>query len=132
MANIAARAVELPVSAPFHCRLMRHAAEEMKTHLSKIQFKLPQVPVISSVTGRPITSAEEISHLLENQITDTVQWYPAIEYLRNACQLRDWIAVGPTSVLANLLRKDFPQDRIRLVIKASDIHSPIMEPSGPV
>ena len=58
----------LPVSAPFHCSLMRPAAEKMKIEIEKINFKKPDVDIISNVTAKTISDANIIKKLLETQI----------------------------------------------------------------
>ncbi|CAG8539097.1 3904_t:CDS:10 [Paraglomus brasilianum] len=110
--QIAARAVDLPVSAPFHCVLMQPAADLMADALRETKFGQPIVPIISNVTAKPITSTAEIPSLLVQQITATVQWQKSIKY----CKERDidsFIAFGPGKVLANLLRKEYPMDHVR-------------------
>ncbi|CAG8555811.1 1227_t:CDS:2, partial [Paraglomus occultum] len=120
--QIAARAVDLPVSAPFHCVLMQPAADLMVDALTETKFKQPIVPIISNVTAKPITSIAEIPSLLVRQITATVQWQKSIKY----CKERDidsFIAFGPGKVLANLLRKEYPMDLVRSMANAEDIMS---------
>ncbi|KAG0054120.1 hypothetical protein BGZ83_011907 [Gryganskiella cystojenkinii] len=112
--KIAARAVDLPVSAPFHCSLMQPAAEEMKLALKTIDFKVPTIKIVPNVTARPQTlNAGDISHLLVQQVTGTVQWQDSITYLREREGVSDFVCLGPGKVLANLLKKDYPQDNIR-------------------
>ncbi|KAI9223829.1 acyl transferase/acyl hydrolase/lysophospholipase [Blastocladiella britannica] len=123
-ARIAARAVELPVSAPFHCRLMAPAAATMGPHLRATKFAAPRVPVISNVTMRPVGSTDEgPAELLVRQMTATVQWLPSIEYCRTQGGVRDWLVVGPNRVLANLIRKEYPTDRIVSVDTVEDVVS---------
>ncbi|ORZ34680.1 acyl transferase/acyl hydrolase/lysophospholipase [Catenaria anguillulae PL171] len=109
------------VSAPFHCRLMKAAADAMRPHLDATQFKMPKVPVISNVTVAPIASPDEIPGLLYQQITGTVKWQPSIQYLRERGRVRDWAVVGPNRVLGNLLRKDWPTDRVVIVEEGEEI-----------
>ncbi|CAG8439655.1 6484_t:CDS:2 [Diversispora eburnea] len=113
--RLAARAVDLPVSAPFHCKLMQPAAEMMKEALNGIKFQKPIVDVISNVTA-----TEEIPLLLFKQVTSTVQWQRSIKYCRGK-GLDNFILFGPARVLANLLKKDFPLDRIRPFTTVKDI-----------
>ncbi|RHZ76647.1 hypothetical protein Glove_194g25 [Diversispora epigaea] len=118
--QLAARAVDLPVSAPFHCKLMQPAAEMMKEALNGIKFQKPIVDVISNVTASPIKSEEEIPSLLFRQVTSTVQWQRSIKYCREK-GLNNFILFGPARVLANLLKKDFPLDHIRPFTTVKDI-----------
>ncbi|KAF9901724.1 hypothetical protein EC991_005763 [Linnemannia zychae] len=119
--KIAARAVDLPVSAPFHCSLMQPAADEMKVALKDIHFQKPVINVISNVTAKPITKVEDISDLLVQQVTGTVQWHTSIKYLRDQENVHDFISLGPGKVLANLLRKEYPLDFVKTVTTAEDI-----------
>ncbi|KAF9943220.1 hypothetical protein BGZ67_004999 [Mortierella alpina] len=119
--KIAARAVDLPVSAPFHCSLMQPAADAMKEALKDIHFKKPIINVISNVTAKPITKVEDISDLLVRQVTGTVQWHTSIGYLREQENVHDYISLGPGKVLANLLRKEYPLDFVKTVTTADDI-----------
>ncbi|KAF9359107.1 hypothetical protein BGX26_000128 [Mortierella sp. AD094] len=119
--KIAARAVDLPVSAPFHCNLMQPAADAMKEALKTVKFEKPIIDVISNVTAKPITKVEDISDLLVRQVTGTVQWHTSIGYLRDKENVHDYISLGPGKVLANLLRKEYPLDFVKIVTTAEDI-----------
>ncbi|KAF9184655.1 hypothetical protein BGZ51_003198 [Haplosporangium sp. Z 767] len=119
--KIAARAVDLPVSAPFHCSLMQPAADKMKEALKDIHFEKPVIKVISNVTAKPITKVEDISDLLVRQVTGTVQWHTSIGFLRDQENVHDYISLGPGKVLANLLRKEYPLDFVKTVTTTDDI-----------
>ncbi|CAG8617726.1 491_t:CDS:2, partial [Acaulospora colombiana] len=109
--RLAARAVDLPVSAPFHCKLMQPAAAHMQEALKGVKFEKPIIDVITNVTASPIQSADDIPSLLVRQVTSTVQWQRSIKYCRQA-GINNFILLGPARVLANLLKKDFPHDYI--------------------
>ena len=68
------RAMPLPVSAPFHCRLMQPAADAMAEALGKVTMKAPAVPVIANVLASPISDPAEIKKRLVEQVTGTVRW----------------------------------------------------------
>ena len=70
----AKRAMMLPVSAPFHCKLMQPAADVMARALADVVVKAPVVPVIANVLAAPLTEPVEILRRLVEQITDTVRW----------------------------------------------------------
>ncbi|KAF0449656.1 FabD/lysophospholipase-like protein [Gigaspora margarita] len=122
--HLAARALDLPVSAPFHCRLMQRAANIMKKAMSDIKFKKPIVDVISNVTANPIQSASEIPSLLVQQVTATVQWHKSVRYCKEN-EINNFILFGPARVLANLLKKDYPLDYVRPFTTVEDIQSHI-------
>ncbi|RKP10405.1 acyl transferase/acyl hydrolase/lysophospholipase [Thamnocephalis sphaerospora] len=121
--RLAARAVDLPVSAPFHCSLMKPAAAALDPALKKVAFKTPVVDVISNVTARPHGKAEEISPLLLQQVTARVQWYRSVEYCKTAGNTRHWLAFGPGRVLANLMRKEHPLDPLKHVDSVQEIEA---------
>ncbi|GJJ72069.1 [acyl-carrier-protein] S-malonyltransferase [Entomortierella parvispora] len=118
--KIAARAVDLPVSAPFHCALMHPAAEEMTEALKSIDFKPPSTSVVSNVTARPLLNEDVISSLLVQQVTETVQWHESISFLREQ-GVSDFLCLGPGKVLANLLKKEYPHDNIQSMATVDDI-----------
>ncbi|KAG0749729.1 hypothetical protein G6F57_004315 [Rhizopus arrhizus] len=109
--RFAARAVDLPVSAPFHCPLMRPAADVMEEAIKKVEIKKPCVDVISNVTAKPYANAEEIPQLLVQQIMATVQWERSINYCKGQ-DVDEFLCFGPGKVLANLLKKEYPLDKI--------------------
>ncbi|KAF9326531.1 hypothetical protein BGZ91_001891 [Linnemannia elongata] len=113
--NIAAKAVDLPVSAPFHCSLMEPAARVMKDALADISFKQPIIPIVSNVQAQPIESSNDIPGLLVQQVTDTVQWRRSLVNLHSQQQqydISEYICIGPGKVICNLLRKEYPLDTI--------------------
>ena len=65
----AKRCVALPVSAPFHCALMRPAAEKLAAELTRVRFGTPRVPVISNVEAEAIRDPARMPALLEQQVT---------------------------------------------------------------
>jgi [acyl-carrier-protein] S-malonyltransferase len=66
------RAIPLPVSAPFHCRLLKPAADAMAEALAKIEIKAPVVPVVANVLAAPISDPDEIRRRLVEQVTGTL------------------------------------------------------------
>lgn len=70
----AKRAMELLVSAPFHCALMQPAADEMKAALAETTISAPVVPVIANVTAQAVSDGDTIRDLLVQQVTGSVRW----------------------------------------------------------
>src|SRR5436190_548310 len=70
----AKRAMLLPVSAPFHCKLMQPAADAMAEALAGVTIKTPASPLVSNVLAAPITDPDEIRRRLIEQVTGTVRW----------------------------------------------------------
>ncbi|KAI9363414.1 acyl transferase/acyl hydrolase/lysophospholipase [Zopfochytrium polystomum] len=120
--GFAGRSIALPVSAPFHCSLMSPAAEKMKPALDGTTFSDPIIDVISNVTGKPFNHPDEIGRLLTDQITKTVQWQRSIQYARED-GVQEWIAVGPSRVLSNLLKKEYPLDVVRCISSEADVRA---------
>jgi [acyl-carrier-protein] S-malonyltransferase len=72
------RAMLLPVSAPFHCRLMAPAAEVMQEALEQVHLLSPTVPLITNVSAAKASEPEEIKRLLVEQVTATVRWRESV------------------------------------------------------
>jgi [acyl-carrier-protein] S-malonyltransferase len=75
------RAVPLPVSAPFHCALMKPAADRMAVALEAISLSAPQVPLISNVRAAPAAGMHEVKDLLVRQVTGVVRWRESVAYM---------------------------------------------------
>lgn len=103
------RALPLPVSAPFHCSLMKPAAEAMAEALAKVAIKPPAVPVIANVLALPISDPDEIRRRLVEQVTGTVRWRECTLYMAQN-GVTDVYEIGAGKVLAGLVKrihKDF-------------------------
>jgi [acyl-carrier-protein] S-malonyltransferase len=100
----AKRAVALPVSAPFHCALMRPAAERLAIELARVRFRDPRTPVITNVEAAPNTSAARIPTLLEEQVTAPVRFIESVRKLA-ALGVTRVIEIGPGSVLTGLVAR---------------------------
>jgi [acyl-carrier-protein] S-malonyltransferase len=100
----AKRAVPLPVSAPFHCALMRPAAVKLAAELARVRFRDPRVPVITNVEATPNASAARIPALLEEQVTAPVRFTESVRKLA-ALGVTRVIEIGPGSVLTGLVAR---------------------------
>jgi [acyl-carrier-protein] S-malonyltransferase len=98
------RAMLLPVSAPFHCALMKPAADAMADALSKVKIRAPKIQVIANVTAEPVKDPAEIVKLLVAQVTGTVRWRQSVAYLA-ANGVTRIVEVGPGRVLAGLVKR---------------------------
>lgn len=101
----AKRAILLPVSAPFHCRLMTPAADLLAADLERVTFLDPAIPVVTNVDARAVTRRADARDCLIRQVTGAVRWVESIEALRGACAATTFIEVGPGRVLTGLLRQ---------------------------
>lgn len=99
----AKRVVPLPVSAPFHCALMKPAQERLAADLAATAFADLSVPLVQNVTGRLTTSGEEARTGLVEQVPGTVRWTDSIRLLIGE-GVTHWVEVGAGGVLSGLLK----------------------------
>lgn len=100
----AKRALMLPVSAPFHCRLMDPVAEKFSRELEAAGIDDAAFPVVANATARPQTAAGEIRKNLIAQVNGPVRWTETIEYMIGQ-GIDTFVEVGPGKVLTGLVRK---------------------------
>jgi [acyl-carrier-protein] S-malonyltransferase len=100
----AERAVPLDLSAPFHCSLMRMIEDEFAGELAGYPFAEPKLPVISSVTGRPVRSAAEARSLLCRQLAGPVRWTDVLAQAQY-CGVTDYVEIGPGRVLCGFANR---------------------------
>jgi len=100
----AKRAILLPVSAPFHCSLMRPAQERLAVDLQKLKFAAPKIPVVSNVYAKPVEDAESSREALIRQVTGSVNWSDSMQLLI-ARGIQTFVEVGPGRVLCGLMRQ---------------------------
>jgi [acyl-carrier-protein] S-malonyltransferase len=100
----AKRAVVLPVSAPFHCRLMKPAGERLGEVLSQVELKDPQVPVVTNVDAEMTSSAANIRSALLRQASAPVLWEDSMRVLREE-GVDTFVEVGPGTVLSGLIKR---------------------------
>ena len=86
--------IKLPVSAPFHCKLMQKATEIMKIEIEKLSIKNPKNILISNVTGKKIENSSEIKDLLIKQIESRVRWRESVKYMIDN-GVNNFIEIGP-------------------------------------
>lgn len=94
----------LPVSAPFHCELMKPAQDKLADYLSKLDFKDSHTPIISNVTAKPETSGSKLRELLIQQVTAPVLFTSMIKFLKSA-GVEQLIEIGPGKTLTNLVKR---------------------------
>ena len=97
------RAIILPVSASFHCELMKNASIKMQDEIVNYEFNPFEVPLYSNVTSE-ICNYDSIKNLLVDQIISKVRWREILEnMIRDGVQ--NFIEIGPGNVLTNLIRR---------------------------
>jgi [acyl-carrier-protein] S-malonyltransferase len=98
------RSIKLPVSAPFHCSLMRPAADVMQKALAAVTIRPPVVPLIANVTAEAVSDAAKIRELLVKQITAPVRWRESVLYMK-AQGIGQLVECGAGAVLAGLTKR---------------------------
>jgi [acyl-carrier-protein] S-malonyltransferase len=115
----AKRAVPLPVSAPFHCPLMRPAQQRLAADLAATTFQDLAVPLINNWQAREIRSGADARIGLVEQVPNPVRWVETIRYLASAGVTKA-IEVGPGAVLSGLVRSIEPSIECRKFGEAAD------------
>lgn len=116
----AKRAIALPVSAPFHCPLMKKAADEMAIHIAQITFNAPSIPVITNVTGEPISSPDDLKQGLIDQVCGQVRWRESVLFMEHA-GVSKTLEVGSGKVLTNLVKRIAPGIEATNFAKVDDL-----------
>ena len=96
--------IKLPVSAPFHCKLMSSATKIMNKEIVNTDFKNPKNYIISNVTAVKTKESNEIKNLLIKQIESPVRWRESVVYMvKNG--VTKFIEIGPGKVLSGLIKR---------------------------
>jgi len=112
----AKRAIMLPVSAPFHCSLMKPAQDRLAADLQSLPFKQPAVPIVGNVDAAVIEDGDRARDALIRQVTGAVKWEQSVRLLI-ARGVQAFVEVGPGKVLCGLMRQI---DRSRTSLNAGD------------
>ena len=112
--------IKLPVSAPFHCKLMNKATNIMKDRIENIDFKNGTNTLISNVTAKEITDKDELKKLLIEQIENRVRWRESIIYMIEK-KIDHFIEIGPGKVLSGLIKRINKNVKINTINSESDI-----------
>ncbi len=98
------RCMKLAVSAPFHCAMMKPAAQKLGELFESKSFTAPEIPVYMNVNGEPVSSAGDIPGLLVKQAMSSVQWVKTLENMRDS-GIDTFIECGPGKTLSGLVKK---------------------------
>ncbi len=101
----ARRVIDLPVSVPSHCDLMKSAAEQLASHLQEVSIHYPDTPVFHNVDAATATDAAGIREVLAEQLYRPVKWVDSIHHLKQDKQATKMIEFGPGKVLFGLNRR---------------------------
>ena len=100
----AKRAIRLPVSAPFHCALMKPAQDRLAADLARLSFADSAVGFVNNVDARVVRRAAECRDGLVRQVSGTVRWQESVERLVRE-GVDSFVEVGPGTVLSGLVKK---------------------------
>ncbi len=98
------KSIPLKVSAPFHCSLMKPAADVMKNKIDEVEFKNPKIPIIYNVTADTMNDSKNIKSILIDQIVSTVKWRESIISMSEA-GVSNFVEVGPGKVLTGMVKR---------------------------
>lgn len=98
------RSVILPVSAPFHCQLMKSAEEKLSSDLDQVEFRDLKFPVVTNVDAQAITKGDKARDALKRQVSRPVLWYKSMEALSKK-RVDLFIELGIGKVLSGLIRR---------------------------
>ncbi len=109
----AMKAVLLPVSAPFHCSLLKPAGERLHEELVKYEVNSPIIPVVSNVNAKIIQSKEDIIPTLVDQVSKSVLWEDSVELM-----LKDgfdtFIEIGPGKTLSGFIKRIAKNNKVKV------------------
>ena len=114
------KCITLPVSAPFHCSLMKTASIKMKEKIETVNFKKPDFEIISNVTALPVNRIEDIKKFLVQQIYSKVRWRESIIFMGEK-KIQDFIEIGPGKVLSSLAKRILPNSNSFNINSIDDI-----------
>jgi len=100
----AKRVIPLPVSAPFHCALLKPAEERLEPELRALSVREPRVPVVANVDAEPKRDAASAIDALVRQVSSPVRWEDVVRRLASE-GVTNYVEVGPGTVLSGLVRK---------------------------
>jgi [acyl-carrier-protein] S-malonyltransferase len=100
----AKRAMPLAVSAPFHCPLMKPAADKMREALAQVTIRPPAVPIVANVTAQEVSEPETIRRLLVEQVTGRVRWRESVAAFRNL-DVDTTVEAGGSKVLTGMVKR---------------------------
>jgi [acyl-carrier-protein] S-malonyltransferase len=117
----AKRVLELPVSGPFHSSLMRPAQEDLRSALSKVSFRTPEVPFYSDIDAARLEDPDDIRESLVRQLISPVVWTETVRKMV-AEGFTGFVEVGPGKVLTGLIKKIHPDAEVSQAGDAATIN----------
>ena len=120
------KSILLKVSAPFHCSLMKPAAEKMEKKISDTQFINPLFKIFNNVTAKPEINSNEIKKLLIKQIFSTVKWRESIINM-SLSGVQNFIELGPGKVLTGMVKRTIKDANCFSINSIADIKNFVNE-----
>tara|TARA_B100000902_G_scaffold387505_1_gene431752 strand:- start:1459 stop:2400 length:942 start_codon:yes stop_codon:yes gene_type:complete len=114
------KSIPLKVSAPFHCSLMKPAADIMKEKIDKVEFKNPSYKIINNVTAKSEQDSKIIKQLLVDQIFSTVRWRESL-ILMSKSGVNNFIEIGPGKALSGMVKRTIKQANCFSINSITDI-----------
>ena len=114
------KTIPLKVSAPFHCSLMKPAAEIMKKKISEIKFNKPLFEIVNNVTAKVEKEPNIIKSLLIDQIFSTVKWRESLIYMSNT-GIKNFVEIGPGKALTGMVKRTIKDSNCFSINSIADI-----------
>ena len=118
--NVSIKNIKLNVSAPFHCKLMKKATDNMRDKIFNLDFSNIKKPLISNFTAKPAISESDIKKLLISQIEGKVKWLESVEFMIKE-GTNNFIEIGPGKVLSGLIKRINKNVKLKSVNTEQDI-----------
>ena len=112
--------IKLPVSAPFHCKLMKKATNIMNEEIKKVKFKDPNNILISNVTATEMNKTSEIKDLLIKNLESRVRWRESVLFMISK-GVDNFIEIGPGKVLSGLIKRINKDVKVSAINNEEDI-----------
>ena len=114
------KSIKLPVSAPFHCKLMNNATKVMQNEIQKSDFKNLKNKLISNVTAQEVTEISILKELLVKQIESRVRWRESVNLMLEK-KITQFIEIGPGKVLSGLIKRIDKHAKVTSINTEDDI-----------
>lgn len=116
------KTIPLKVSAPFHCSLMKPAAEVMREKINNINFNVPKKKIINNVTANEEKNSEKIKNLLVEQIYSSVKWRESLINMSKN-RVENFVDVGPGKVLSGMVKRTIKDAKTFSINSIADINN---------
>tara|TARA_B100001057_G_scaffold452936_1_gene497312 strand:- start:607 stop:1548 length:942 start_codon:yes stop_codon:yes gene_type:complete len=120
------KTIPLKVSAPFHCSLMKKAAEEMREKINNTLFKKSTFEIINNVQAKVETDPNKVKQLLINQIFSTVRWRESIIFMEKS-GVKNFVEIGPGKALSGMVKRTVSDVNCFSINSIADIKNLINE-----